>query len=143
MERIPLYKYNKPLGYLFIGLGAVGLILSLIFFIKTVGSGAHLKWADGSITPLFQMFQSIALLIFGYFSIWNMRYYVEWNDELIRYRTRESKRVVTISIDKISAINIKVYKIEILADQLIHIIDLENCMYREITKIKMRFSEIK
>ncbi len=140
MKRASLYKYNKGVAWFFICAGAFEAIAGIIWFGMAINKGFDNKFVGGDWFSVIYLIQGILFLSGGLWMNWYKRFFVEWDSESLRFRTIESKKIISVDLSDIKAIDIRVYQILLSAGDDILTINLENSPYKDLKYLKEQFS---
>lgn len=126
------------------------LISGLFFFI--LGSSLLIKYfifeskvetLGGISNSVIYIIQGIAFILLGYIHKRNEKYFIEWDEKELRYLLPKDKAIETITISYIKKVSIQLYEIEIELPNIKKTLCLENLLFKEISRIKEKFEEIK
>ncbi|HYX05204.1 MAG TPA: hypothetical protein VE912_00585 [Bacteroidales bacterium] len=144
MERINFSKNSEISMYLFLIVGILSLAYAVFRIFKSISNGAGLFTGHHHIMAFLGL---ITQIIFGFIFIFlwytnskYRKYYIEWDNEKMRYRLPSSPQTQTITLGKITRADIQSRKLELLFnDTTTKTIDLEGIDYDDLQKIRDSF----
>ncbi len=143
MERVKIFKRKKELELFFIIFGLFSLTLGMTFLIKSLRTGFNTDFFDGDWNAVIYSLQGIIFFIIGHLTRKNEKYFIEWNNEELRYLFPKNKLVETIKLSEIKGVEIDTLEINIELSEGSKTLKLDNIQYKEVRRIKERFEEIK
>ncbi len=141
MERISYYKGNKAKNIFLITIGVLTLLIGVAGILAKVFS---ITWLNENLgiwnTITYTLVGTCYLLI--YFSIAKKRQkFIEWDNNLIRYRLPGTKVTELIKVDDIEKVKIEIFGISLqLKDLSSRQINLEGLDFKDIKLVKAFFS---
>jgi len=143
MTYIRVYKHNKLLIKILLWSGVALALLSIVLFVISL-------WNPGEEQgPLIQ-WNFLGLTLYGVFLAGSglkaiqaeKKYFVEWDDESIRWWLPKSKEIEIIKISEIRSIEIEKLLVKIGLDDKQKIFSLKFFYYPERKTIQEKFEEI-
>lgn len=107
MTFIRVYKHNKTAMRIFMGLGAVLLLLGIGLFVYDTWFMEDEKDFWVKVNYITLAFQGVVAWLVGFKTIRNEKYFVEWDDEIIRWWLPRHKEIETIKIEDILSVEKK------------------------------------
>ena len=144
MERIKFSKQSKTLMYLFLIVGIILLIYSILNVYNSISNGAGLLSGHHHFISFISLVVQI-ILGFTFIFLWYSngkyhKYYIEWDDVKLRYRLPSSPRTQTITLSDIQDADIKSRNLELnLKNTGTKIINLDGIDYDDLQKLKEQF----
>jgi len=143
MEKIKIFTLNKGLTKFFIIFGIVSFVLGICLLIYSFINGFKTAFLGGDWSYVIFTIEGILFFFIGYSNSIYGKYYIEWNDEELKYLLPKNKLVEIIKISDIKAIEINPFEIQIQLPESNKILNLENIRFKELKRIKIKFDEIK
>ncbi len=142
MNYIKVYKNNKTAIRFFIGLGAVLFFLGTGLFVYSTWfvEQGKVTWFTGNYIAL--AFQGVVAWGVGLYSIGNEKYFVEWDDEIIRWWLPRRKEIETIRIEDIRSVEIQKMQIVLTLEHKQKMLNLKFFFYPERRMIVDKFENI-
>lgn len=140
MERIKLLKGSPVFGKFYIIAGAIFAALGLIVTANNLTDGFDIKFTGGDWSFVFFTFQGILFVIMGFSFLNRQKYFIEWDENEIRYLLPYTSTTEVIRVDEIKSADIKLFEIEVRLKEGSKKISLENLEYEDLKKIKEKFS---
>ncbi|NMB58110.1 MAG: hypothetical protein GYA12_03000 [Chloroflexi bacterium] len=117
--------------------------MGILILIKAIIRGFDMRFPSGDWNFLFMTIQGILFIIMGVGNIIVKKYFIEWDDNEIRFLLPDTKKLETIKIDNINSVSIRLFEIELQLKDNTRILDLSNLEFEDIKKIKEKFEIIK
>ena len=142
MTRIKVFKTQKGLSVFFLVFGVVFTILGVGLIIKAKLHGFNNKFPSGDWNSVIYTLQGFLFIIMGSSSLINKKYFIEWDDNELRFLLPDTKKIETIRFEDIASVNIRLFEIQITHGDKTRILDLNNLQFEDLRKIKERFDQI-
>ncbi|HEY5592160.1 MAG TPA: hypothetical protein VIK55_14240 [Paludibacter sp.] len=143
MERIKIFTINKGLTKFFIISGIVCFVSGISLLTYSLINGFKIEFIGGDWSYVIFTIEGILFFLLGYSNLIYGKYFIEWNDEELKYLLPKNKHAETIKISDIEAIEIKLFEISIQLPGSNKKLNLENVRFKELKSIKTKFEEIK
>ena len=133
MERVVVYKPYKNWSKVQMYVGTFLLIVGTIFLIHHFLSNS----SDGQLwSSSMIMLQGLLFLILGYSRKMEKYFFIEWDEQEIRYLLMKDKSTQTIRISEIKSVNGNGTEIRINLAGTEKILHLEGIFYQDMKKVK-------
>ncbi len=142
MERIRVSKVYPGLSKFFIIFGSIFSILGFCLLIKSLISGFNVKFPSGDWNSVTFIVQGFLFILFGNSNLKSGRYFIEWDDNELRFLLPDAKKVEAIKFDQIHSINIRLFEIELKLENCTRTINLDNLQFEDLRKVKEKFERI-
>lgn len=143
MTRINVFKTSTFLSKFFIVFGIIFSTIGIILLIKALINGFNTKFPSGDWNSVLFTFQGLLFIIMGAGNLAVRKYYIEWNENEIRFLLPNTKKPETIKLVDIISVTIRLFEIELKLQDNIKILDLNNLQFEDLKKIKEKFENIK
>ena len=143
MERIKIFTINKGLTKFFIISGIVSFVFGIGLLTYSFINGFKTAFQGGDWSYVIFTIEGILFFFIGYSNLIYEKYFIEWNDEELKYLLPKNKSAETIKISDIEAIEIKLFEIKLQLPGSNKTLNLENVRFKELKSIKIKFEEIK
>lgn len=143
MNYIRVYKHNKTAIRFFMALGTVLFFLGTGLFVYATwfAEEGKVTWFIGNYVAL--AFQGVVAWGVGLYSIGNEKYFVEWDDEVIRWWLPRRKEIETIRIEDIRSVKKDSKKIIVELENTKKDFNLNFFFYPERKMIVDKFEDIR
>jgi hypothetical protein len=142
MTRINVFKTSNVFPRLFIILGSIFAIIGIILFIKALSDGFDSHFPSGDWNSLTFIIQGILFVIMGVGNLLVRKYFIEWNEDELRFLLPDSKKAENIKLSDIDSVNIRLFEIQFNLHDRIRTLDLSNLQFEDIKKIKAQFESL-
>jgi hypothetical protein len=142
MERIGVYKASPWLAKFFVVFGSIVTLLGVSLLIKSLIAGFNIHFPSGDWNSVTFTIQGILFILFGYSNLKSRRYYIEWDNDELRFLLPGNKKTETIRFDQIRSVNIRLFEIELILESGVKILNLDNLQFGDLKKIKLKFESI-
>jgi hypothetical protein len=142
MTRIKVFKTQKGLSIFFLFFGIVFTTLGVGLIIKVNFQGFNTKFPSGDWSSVIYTLQGLLFIIMGSSTLINKKYFIEWDDNELRFLLPDTKKIETIKFEDIDSVNIRLFEIQINHGDKTRILDLNNLQFEDLRKIKERFDQI-
>lgn len=142
MERIKVFKVLKWSSRFFLIFGVILTLLGISMIIKSLISGFNVKFPSGNWNSVFFTIQGLLFIIMGYSNLRSNKYFIEWDDQILRFLLPGTRNIETINICDIESVKVKLFEIELKLSDRVKILNLENLDFEDLRKIKQKFEEI-
>jgi len=145
MEKISIYKIKQKTLKAVIGIGVVFIFLGLTLLIRAIYVGFNTNFFGGNWNSVNFIAQGIIFTLLGLHGLKYRNYFIEWDENQIRYLIKGEKKIRIIEISKIVSIEIKLNKIICQLNEHKEKIELEfeAVEYSVLKRIKDKFEELK
>jgi hypothetical protein len=143
MTRINIFKSSTFLSKFFIGFGSLLSISGILLLVNALINGFNVELLSGDWSYVLFTIQGLLLLLVGSWNLAVKKYYIEWDDDELRFLLPDIKRLDTIKIDQILAVTIRLFEIEIKLKDKTKVVDLNNLQFEDIKKIKEKFEDLR
>lgn len=123
--------------------GIVFTLLAGACVVKYLITGFDTRLLEGNWSFVFFTFQGILFIIMGASVLLNRKYFIEWDENEIRYFLPDTKKIETIRFDDIITVNIRLFQIEIMVPSGIKTIKLDTLQFEDLRKVKEKFENLK
>jgi len=142
MERIRVFKVLKGLAMFFIIFGTMSTILGFSLFIKSLINGFNIKFPSGDWISVIFTLEGPLFILMGYLNLKNKKYYIEWDDQELRFLLPATKEVETILFSEIDSVKIKLFEIELKLTDSVRTLNLDNLEIEDLKRIKKKFEDL-
>ena len=122
--------------------GVAVALLGIVLFVVSLWNPGEEKAGIFRWNYLILSIQGIIAWCLGWKTIQNEKYFVEWDDESIRWWLPKSKEIETIKISEIRSIEIEKFLVRIRLNDKQKIFSLKFFYYPERNIIQQKFEEI-
>jgi len=143
MTRINIFRSSTFLTKFFIGFGSLLSISGILLLVNALINGFNVELLSGDWSYVLFTIQGLLLLLVGSWNLVVKKYYIEWDDDELRFLLPDIKRLDTIKIDQILAVTIRLFEIEIKLKDKTKVVDLNNLQFEDIKKIKEKFEDLR
>jgi hypothetical protein len=143
MTRINVFKTSTTFSRFFIILGSIFTVLGILLIIKALINGFNTKFPSGDWNSVFFTIQGLLFIIMGAGNLSVRKYYIEWDDNELKFLLPDTKRVETIKLGDIISVRIRLFEIELKLPDKTRTLDLNNLQFEDLKKIKEKFENIK
>ena len=143
MTRINVSRNSTFLVRFFIFFGGFFSIIGSINLIKALTDGFNTNYPSGDWNSVIHTILGLIFIITGARDLFVRKYYIEWDDTELRLLLPDTRKLETIILSDINSVNIKLFKIELMVREKKRIIDLGNLWYKDLSRIKEKFEDIK
>jgi hypothetical protein len=141
MEKIRVYKVYKGLAIFFLVFGAVITLMGIALIIKSLISGFNIAFPGGDWNAVFFTLQGMLFIVMGSASLLSRKYFIEWDEQQLRYLLPDKKTVQIIKFTDIKSVNIRLFEIELTLPDSAKSLNLENLQFEDIKKVKKKFED--
>jgi hypothetical protein len=143
MTRIKVFKTSLIFSRFFIIFGITFSILGFILIIRALAKGFDTRFPSGDWNSVIYTVQGLLFIIMGTSNLINRKYYIEWDENELRFYLSETKKPEVLKIDDIVIVNIKLFEINVgLIDRTVNL-RLDNLQFEDLRKIKEMFEKMK
>jgi hypothetical protein len=143
MTRINVFKTSTSFYRLFIILGSIFAVLGVLLIIKALINGFNIKFPSGDWNSVFYTIQGLLFIIMGAGNLSVRKYYIEWDDNELKFLLPDTKKIETIKLGDIISVTIRLFEIELKLPDKTRTLDLNNLQFEDLKKIKEKFENIK
>jgi hypothetical protein len=143
MTRINVFKPSSFLSKFFIVFGGIFSIIGILLLLKALINGFNTKFPSGDWNSVMFIFQGLLFIIMGVGNLYVRKYYIEWDDNELKFLLPDTKKAETIKLGEIISVTIKLFEIELLLSDKIRTLDLSNLQFEDLKMIKEKFEDIK
>jgi hypothetical protein len=142
MERIKVFKIYPGVAKFFLIFGIIFFILGLSLLIRSISLGFNTRFPSGDWDSVLFTVQGILFSLIGYFSLNSRKYFIEWDENELRFLLPETKKTEAIKIDQIQSVKIRLYEIELKLSDITRTLNLVNLHFEDLRKVKEKFELI-
>lgn len=142
MTHIQVYKYSKALSRLGIGFGCVLLFFGIFSFTKHWSNGFDTRFPSGDWNSVLNIIQGLLFVSFGAINLFNKKYFIEWNEDELRFKLPDTKQLEVIKCNDIEDVNIGLFEIELQLTDQKRTLDINYLNYEGLKTIKSKFKSI-
>jgi hypothetical protein len=142
MERIRVFKVYPGLAKFFMIFGIIFFILGFLLLIRSLFAGFNTKFPSGDWNSVTFTIQGILFTLLGYSNIKSGKYFIEWDENELRFFLPGTKNTDVIKIDQIQTVRIGLYEIEIKLSDCTRKLNLDNLQFEDLRKVKEKFELI-
>ena len=142
MERIKIYKNQKIPAKFFLIFGCIFTVLSISVLIKSLLDGFNFHFLGGDWIWVLFAIQGILFIFSGYSNIINQKFYIEWDDNELRFLLPDTGKQEIIKFDQIESLNIRLFEIELKLTNGNRILNLDSLQFEDLKKIKQKFESM-
>lgn len=92
---------------------------------------------------LFYVIQGVLWISFGTYTLRNRKYFIEWDDNQLRFLIPGYKTVVTLDLSDVESVEVKLFEIILHLPNRTQKFDLNGLDYEDLKKIKAKFESFK
>lgn len=142
MERIRVSRVYPGLSKFFIIFGSIFSILGFCLLIKSLISGFNVQFPSGDWNSVTFTIQGLLFILLGYSNLKSGKYFIEWDDNELRFLLPDTKKIESIKFDQIQSISIRLFAIELKLADCTRTINLDNLQFEDLRKVKEKFEHI-
>lgn len=142
MERIKVFKTKKGFIKTLIIMGIIFFLIGISLLTYSLITGFKTEFVGGDWNYVMYLSQGILFILMGYQILKDDKYFIEWNDEELRYLLPKNNYTISIKLSEIKAIEIQLFEIKILLPEGDKLMNLENVGFKNLRKIKEKLEEI-
>lgn len=142
MERIRVSKFYPGLAKFFIIFGIIFSILGFSQLIKSLIRGFNDQFLSGDWSSVIFTIQGILFILLGYSNLKSGKYFIEWDENELRFLLPDTKKVEVIKIDQIQSVRIRLFEIELKLSNCTRTLNLDNLQFEDLRKVKEKFELI-
>ncbi|MBW6500397.1 MAG: hypothetical protein K0B05_03295 [Bacteroidales bacterium] len=139
MTRIKVFKISTPFSKLFIIFGCIFFVFGILLIINALSSGFDTQLLSGDWNSVIYTLQGILFISIGAFSLLNRKYFIEWDDNELRFLMPDTKKIEVIKFDEVISVRIRLFEIELTLHDRTRTLDLNNLQFEDLRKIKAKF----
>ena len=139
MTRISVFKTSTFLSKFFIVFGGIFSSIGILLLIKALINGFNSKFPSGDWNSVLFTFQGLLFIIMGAGNLSVRKYYIEWDDNELRFLLPDTKKPETIKLGDIISVTIRLFEIEMKLPDKTRTLDLNNLQFEDLKKIKEKF----
>jgi len=143
MTRINVFKTSTFLSKFFIVFGGIFAAIGITYLIIALTNGFNTSFPSGDWNSVFFTFQGLLFVIMGAGNLSVRKYYLEWDDNQLRFLLPDTKKPETIELEDIKTVTIRLFEIELQLSDKTRSLDLSNLQFEDLRKIKEKFEDIK
>lgn len=143
MERIDIIKVNKGFVKFFIISGLLFFVFGMVFLIYSLLNDFRTDFPGGDWNYIIYTIQGLLFFFIGYSMSKNKKYFIEWDNEELRYLLPKNKFPETIRLAEIQSIEVKLHEIKIVLPKSEKHLILKDMGFNELKRIKEKFEELK
>ncbi len=137
MTRVKAFRTQKILSKIMIGFGVLLLAIGIFAVGKIIFVDSDFDW-----TPLFQGFQGIIFISLGIYNLRNEKYYIEWDEQQVRFFLPQTKQLEVINIEDIQTIEVRLFEIELQLEDRNFTLDLNTMQDEALKQVKAKFKDL-
>ncbi len=137
MTRVKAFRTQKILSKIMIGFGVLFLAVGIFAVAELLFKDSDFNW-----TPLFQGFQGVFFIGLGVYNLRNEKYYIEWDDQQVRFFLPQTKQLEVINIEDIQSIEVKLFEIELQLENRNYTLDLNTMQDEALKQVKAKFKDL-
>lgn len=142
MVRLKVYKFSAILSKFGIGFGVVILLLGIVTTVKSFSNEFNTEFPSGDWNAVLNIIQGIVFITLGTLNLTKGKYFIEWDDNQLRFLLPDTKKLEIIDFDDIESVNIKLFEIELQLDNRKRTLDLNTLKDDDLKKIKAKFDTL-
>jgi len=123
-------------------LGCSFSIIGILLLIKAISNGFDSHFPSGDWNSLIFIIQGLLFIIMGAGNLLVKKYFIEWNEDELRFFLPDTKKVEIIKLSEIVSVNIRLFEIQLNLHDRIRILDLNNLQFEDLRKIKEHFESL-
>lgn len=143
MTRVKVFKNPKFFAKFSIGLGIVMLLLGIISSIQFITGEFNTEFPSPDWNAIIYVIQGFIFIGFGVYMLRNRKYFIEWDDNQLRFLIPGNKRVETLDLSEVQSVEVKLFEIILHLPNRTQKIDLNGLEYEDLKKIKAKFESFK
>jgi hypothetical protein len=118
-------------------------ITGILLLIKALVYGFNNQFPSGDWNSVLFTLQGILFLIMGVGNLRARRYFIECNDQEIRFLLPDTKKPETIQLGEIKSVTIRLFEIELSLKDKLKILDLRHMQFEDLKKSKKNSNTLK
>jgi hypothetical protein len=142
MTRINIFKTSLAFSRFFIIFGSIFACLGMFLIIRAFLIGFNTQFPSGDWNSVIYTFQGLLFIIMGSSNLINRKYYIEWDDNELRFFLPKTNNPETLKFADILTIDIKLFQIQLGLNDRKITIDLDNLQFEDLKRIKEKFEAI-
>jgi hypothetical protein len=139
MERIRVSKGYPGIAKFFLIFGIIFTVLGLFLLINSLINGFNIQFPSGDWNSILFPIQGIFFILLGYSSLKSRKYFIEWDENELRFLLPDTKKPEAIKFDEIQSVIIKLYEIELILPNSTRTLKLDNLQFEDLRKVKDKF----
>lgn len=143
MVRIKVFRTSNIFASLSLGIGALLLLAGIVLIITAITQGFNTQFPSGDWNSVIFTIQGFLFLIMGIGYKISRKYFIEWDEDEIRYLLPATKKLEAIKFADIHSVRVKLFEIELQLAEGTRNLDLSNLQFKDLKKIKERFESLK
>jgi hypothetical protein len=142
MERIRVSKVYPGLAKFFMIFGIIFSILGFSLLIKSLIRGFNVQFPSGDWNSVTFAIQGLLFILLGYSNLKSGKYFIEWDDNELRFLLPDTRKVEVIKFDQIQSVIIRLFEIELKLTNSTRTLNLDNLQFEDLRKVKDKFEHI-
>lgn len=142
MTRVKAFKSQTILSKLMIGFGILFLLVGIFAIVKLFIGDSGTESSSVDWTGFLQGFQGLFFIGLGAYNLRNEKYYIEWDDQQLKFFLPGTKQPETINFADIDSINIRLFEIELYFKDEKRTLDLNTLKDEDLKKVKSKFEPL-
>lgn len=140
MTRIKVFRIPLLFSVFMFVFGAVFFIVGVTLLIIALSSGFNTRFPSGDWNSVIYTVQGLLFIIGGFEAVYSRKFFIEWDDEGLRFFLPRAKKVTAIAFNDIVSIRIRLFEIIFVLHQQTLVMKLENLRFEDLKMIKEKFS---
>jgi hypothetical protein len=142
MTRINVFKTSLVFSRFFIIFGSIFAFLGLLLIVRAFSKGFNTEFPSGDWNSVIYTAQGLLFIIMGTSNLINRKYFIEWDDNELRFYLPKAANPETIKFADIVTVDIKLFQIQMGLKNRSISLDLDNLQFEDLKKIKEKFETI-
>jgi hypothetical protein len=142
MTKINVFKISKGYSKFIIISGSVLAAIGVFIIARGIIKGFDYNFPKGDWYPVWPVLQGTLLIIIGAGNLLRRKYYIEWDENEVKFFLPGTKKAEIIKIADIVSADIRLYEIKLNLLDGIKNIDLNDLQFEDIKRIKEKFGSI-
>jgi hypothetical protein len=142
MTRISVYKTSSVYSRFFIVFGSIFACLGILLIIRALSKGFNSQFPSGDWNSVIYSVQGLLFIIMGVSNLINRKYFIEWDDNELRFYLPKTSRPQTLKFADIVSVEIKLFQIQLELKDRNMILDLDTLQFEDLKRIKEKFETI-
>ena len=136
MERIQIFKVSRFYIFLSLFFGAFFFVAGLVLFVHSCQVGFDSNFFGGDWNYVVITFQGLVFIGLGIYHKRNNKFFVEWNNEVLRYHLPGEKHDICIRFSELVDVAILHGEARLVLPKGVYVIGFANLQYKHVQMVK-------
>ncbi|MBZ9652823.1 hypothetical protein [Psychroflexus montanilacus] len=142
MTRVKAFKTQKVFSKLMIGFGVLFLLVGIFAIVKLFIGKSGTESSSVDWTGFLQGFQGLFFIVLGTYNLRNEKYYIEWDEQQLRFFLPQTKQLEVIHFEDIQTIQVKLFEIQLQLKDKNYTLDLNTMEDEALKQVKAKFKDL-